>query len=634
MDAATERRDLSLARAPLDDVIVELAAERAEPFEADGLDICLGGLAMRAPVLPEVGDRLRCRFVSPETGATVDADGEVVWACERGPHLGSFGLRFGALADESEAAIAGIVDAWVEELGSLEARTNDGPPAPRPARERAPERVRLQLDGVAQALDADLVRELPGSPEAWVVEQALPFLCLDTGVETPDGRRGLLEDVDLRVEDGVPRLVLTLAFEGEEEPSYLHAAVTEMPTSTSTLPGTTVAPDDVIEDDTPDFEAPEAVTSTVDEALDAEALAPSRPPSVPPPLPVREQIVPVEGGPEVETLAPEETGALADEAFVQEDVARSADETPVATLVLRDAKALLALARRGLGRTGAVLVAAGRRVGPFVRRVLRTLRMMLESALRFGGARGQASLRSMRARRSAKRMAKSDARSRRRTTRPSDRRSAAPASPELPPPRGRGYGRGLLLVAAAGGLGAYFAGGGSDEAPVAALPAAPSLAAAAEPAPQVALDPPPAPTPAPEPEAVPVPGATPEGSPYAAQPGELDDPVETAPVEAVAGARSFGAADVPGGRSFRIPMSPTPTGLVGERRDEGFEVVVEGSLATQGARRIAGAHALVERAAILNKGDHAELSLRFVAGAAPAYRVDIVEGGIDVTVGR
>ncbi|MEO0326496.1 MAG: hypothetical protein AAF447_26350, partial [Myxococcota bacterium] len=135
---------------------------------------------------------------------------------------------------------------------------------------------------------------------------------------------------------------------------------------------------------------------------------------------------------------------------------------------------------------------------------------------------------------------------------------------------------------------------------------------------------------------VPAPGATPEGSPYAAQPGELADADADAAAAApvAAGSRTFGVADVPRGRRFRIPMSPTPTALLGERLDEGFRVVVEGALARQGARRIAGAHPQVERAAILNQGDHAELTLRFVAGATPAYRVDIVDGGLDVTVGR
>ncbi|MCU0674802.1 MAG: hypothetical protein MUE69_18690, partial [Myxococcota bacterium] len=166
MQQAIERRNPEQARIPLEDVLVELRPEGYdEAFEADAVDVGLGGLAMRAAILPDVGSRLHCRFQSPHDGRCVDASAEVVWARDAGPSAGEFGLDQGV--------------------------------------------VSLKLEGVGPRLDADVVHR---AGDVLVVEQGLPFLRLGKAVEE-DGRVGRLESVDLRVEGETPRLVLTIGFD-------------------------------------------------------------------------------------------------------------------------------------------------------------------------------------------------------------------------------------------------------------------------------------------------------------------------------------------------------------------------------------------------------------------------------------
>ena len=65
MQEAIERRNPEQTRVPLEDLLVELRPEGFdEAFEADGVDLGVGGLAMRAAILPDVGSRLQCRFQS------------------------------------------------------------------------------------------------------------------------------------------------------------------------------------------------------------------------------------------------------------------------------------------------------------------------------------------------------------------------------------------------------------------------------------------------------------------------------------------------------------------------------------------------------------------------------------------
>ena len=49
---------------------------------------------------------------------------------------------------------------------------------------------------------------------------------------------------------------------------------------------------------------------------------------------------------------------------------------------------------------------------------------------------------------------------------------------------------------------------------------------------------------------------------------------------------------------------------------------------------IAAAHPDVEHASILNRGEFSELTVRFVAGRKPAYRVEARGPAIEITIAR
>ena len=191
--AKTERR-AHATRVPLD-LWIRLAHEDyEETFDADGVDISTGGLALRADYLPEVGDRLRCSFESPPTGEEIAVDGQVVWAHEAGERSGEFGLRFAAVDEHVQEHLRELV---------------------RHLRGDASKIARLHLDGVASPIEAEVLEH----DARWMtVEQELPFLRIGMGI-TLEGAgaapRGQLASVDLRIVDGVPRLVLAVELGAE-----------------------------------------------------------------------------------------------------------------------------------------------------------------------------------------------------------------------------------------------------------------------------------------------------------------------------------------------------------------------------------------------------------------------------------
>lgn len=97
---------------------------------------------------------------------------------------------------------------------------------------------------------------------------------------------------------------------------------------------------------------------------------------------------------------------------------------------------------------------------------------------------------------------------------------------------------------------------------------------------------------------------------------------------------SFGAGAVPGGEIHVLRMSKDVTEMEGIIEDDGFSVTIPGSLSLSRAGPIAAAHPDVEHASILNRGDFSELTLRFVAGRKPLYRVEAKGSAIEVTIAR
>jgi hypothetical protein len=105
------------------------------------------------------------------------------------------------------------------------------------------------------------------------------------------------------------------------------------------------------------------------------------------------------------------------------------------------------------------------------------------------------------------------------------------------------------------------------------------------------------------------------------------------PPEIVRGT-AFGADSVPGGKKYVLRMSNPVVEMDGIVEGDGFSVTIPGSLSLSQAGPIATAHPDVEHASILNRGDFSELTIRFVAGRQPAYRVEARGPAVEITIAR
>ena len=83
-----------------------------------------------------------------------------------------------------------------------------------------------------------------------------------------------------------------------------------------------------------------------------------------------------------------------------------------------------------------------------------------------------------------------------------------------------------------------------------------------------------------------------------------------------------------------LRMSNPVVEMDGIIEEDGFSVTIPGSLSLSRAGPIATAHPDVEHASILNRGDFSELTLRFVAGRRPAYRVEARGPAVEITLAR
>lgn len=125
------------------------------------------------------------------------------------------------------------------------------------------------------------------------------------------------------------------------------------------------------------------------------------------------------------------------------------------------------------------------------------------------------------------------------------------------------------------------------------------------------------------------PGTVASDSPYA----EAEAEGESAAPEVVEG-RSFGADAVSNARSFEITMSQPVRTLRGRVEGNGFVVDIPNALATSGALIISRSHSKVARSHIFNHGDHSTLTIQFVEGQSPAYRVSARGNAIAIEIAR
>jgi hypothetical protein len=127
--------------------------------------------------------------------------------------------------------------------------------------------------------------------------------------------------------------------------------------------------------------------------------------------------------------------------------------------------------------------------------------------------------------------------------------------------------------------------------------------------------------------AVPAPAAAP-----ASAVGSAAGTAVTASAAPAAHKLHFGAATAPRGRRFALRMSNKIQNLSGSDDAGGFTVNIAGCLALDRAGPIASAHGAVERSMVINRGDHAELTIRFDQNKHPAYQVTAEGSTLYVTI--
>ena len=804
IEGSSERRKSATPRIPVD-LLVELCAaeenkheprrgERkldswsdvsdafGESYDADGLDLSATGLRLRSSVLPDVGQRLRCRFDLPDTDARCEAEGRVVWSNDSGRH-GEFGLRFDALAPAVESALA----RWAMDRGPTtlpgtepapqpdtsaprdkrdarmieaeariaEARATDARHASGRAATQAPAPqhsfgiARVRFDGVASAIEAEIsVRD----EIRLDVAQALPFFELGrlASVEA-DGstERRRLEHVSLRIENGVPKLILGLVAEVsssagtvaapsmDAESTIQDEAIDELLAKSTKAPLEETSEERIVEARSSMVpSSPGGAWVTGDEG-EADASTSSEEPADGPIVEARDSEPSKHarkdkdkgrkralfGG--EDSLDDADPRAQADRKKKLDEVRRvllDGEELPEAPT--SSAGAEPAATGMALERVKSKARAMGAALQPSLTRLTTALRTGWAAFVAGVGPRSKAAytaiagwiarvagLVSERVRDRAPRLAamfgRAQTKEKRRTTAappasvqavaaaPRRRQAQAGVQPAAsvevaatPRPRLplRWVLLGVIALGAVGSLAYAFGGGSSEPAPIvvpsteepATAPSTTSEATEAPPSVEsAALLAPAAPAPSAETLTstttaaltVPVPPSEPSAlSAPSTDEGRLPMPgypsigrasdtsastapsatasVSAGPVTATPAAtpaasagpvttgRAFGAERVDGGQTVSLRMSLAPTTLEGQADAHGFTVTIRGALSLDRAATIARSNPAVDRASVLNRGDHAVLDVRFVEGRSPAYRVEIRGETVDITIGR
>jgi hypothetical protein len=192
-----ERRHSERARIPCH-IPVELTdAARAAQFEADAVDLSVGGLSLRAAQLPDLGSQLFCTFEAMPGGAQILGRGEVVWRQPTGHQGGEFGLRFIEVDARNQALIDEMV---AERIARI---------APR-GKIAEPVLATLEIENVDEPMTARLVHT--NATQA-LFEQQLSHFAIGKAVIAHAGAtlvRGHVASVEIRMEGTTPRLVINL----------------------------------------------------------------------------------------------------------------------------------------------------------------------------------------------------------------------------------------------------------------------------------------------------------------------------------------------------------------------------------------------------------------------------------------
>lgn len=642
---ALDRRLDGAVRMPVD-LLVQLSHDvhQGELYDADAVNLGPEGLGLRSAILPDIGQRLRCRFELPDDGGVCETDAQVVWASDSGSRTGEFGVKF----DMLEPRVQAVVDRWVSTIegGTPRVITPVSTHSPEPRRGMPSPRGKtalIHLDGVGHAIEGIITSE---DAQRVAVAQPLPFLALGKGATLEvgnDSDRRALSHVELLIENGVPRLVLTL----EKMERAMHARAT-----TKSAPPDLRSPDVTITEDDVVVAAPVVKPAVDTKRADGEWVT-SEEPETPAPSTDPDSIddAPVRAARDLDRMREREPVRAV--RVTSEELAENDAENPASLSLQERMTPHLVKLVAGMRAAWTITIAT---TGPWARRAAAWLVQAAKTAAsyvrehapeRFGGLFGRAPVR--------------------RTTMPPaavapglrrSRASEIPAPPPVSPLRGKGRLAlaGVMAVVAVG-LTAYALSG-----PAAAEPATPiapeTIAAPVVSSPEPALMPPPAMADAtpietgaevpaapiaaePTPPAVvgghlPAPTFPSLGSASAATTTSSVEPEEAATPAPIASApsTSFGADEITNGRTSTLRMSQPITSLVGQADESGFTVTIDGALSLDRAGPIAAANPSVERASILNRGDHCVLTVRFISGRSPAYRVAIRGQAVEVTIGR
>lgn len=644
MESTLERRNERSERVPLQ-IAVELGeGDFRDAFAGHARNLSRGGISMRAACLPDIGSRLLCRFRSLPSDTLVTAQGEVVWAHLEGGRSGEFGLAFVDLDPQTE---------WLIEEMLAERAAHDG--GAHGDEVSAPVGT-LELEGSPEAIAARVTSE---GPDRAVFEQELDLLRVGRGVRahapSAGGRAGSISKVELRMVGSVPMLAVTVAFDGARA-EQAAAEAPQVPASDD--------PAAYAHDTEPDLRAPELADE--DGGSHAEAIAkPAEPlaqhadaaeeraPSGEPPqaayAPPREPSceAPIESG-ERASLHPVQA-APADRDFStsfalppreapcelrddEPDLDFEAMAAPAWKSALSRGTTLLLQGLRALiDQAYAQLQVAYRKASPRLRGALLRAATVVRHAYLERVAPQLGALRRLIA-------GQLGMRRRRKTAVPGRARASSGS-----------LGRTLLLgvLGAAGSALAVYAlmpanGGEIDlHRPVRAeaaaqaagsspAPGAPAATAASAQAAQATAAAPAAEKP--DPAVVPSAKRVPEGSPFAVD--VRSKPAAAAPKSSAgaAGKMRFGADKVPYARRFTLRMSNAVKSVEGAADDGGFTVKLMGTLSLDRAGPISSAHKAVQRSMVINRGDRAELTIRFVDGKRPAYQVSAEGHTVHVSI--
>lgn len=202
---AKERRAAASPRFHFE-ALVSVGETAGGGFEAESMDVSPDGMRLRTAYLPDVGDKLICRFDG--MGSEIVAEGEVAWRNEESKG-GEFGLRFvdmdGAVADALRAMCMTLGD------GGDEEPEKDSPSVPRGSR------VRLHIEGLGSPMKARVRESASREVE---VGSNLEFLKVGRSLELEDveagvKREAMIDNVKVDVDPGtnVPQLVVTLRYD-------------------------------------------------------------------------------------------------------------------------------------------------------------------------------------------------------------------------------------------------------------------------------------------------------------------------------------------------------------------------------------------------------------------------------------